>query len=98
MAVARRITATAFLAGLALGLAAPAGASGPAGPAPLPADFQTNAHYIETQINPQTNQPFMIKDHPVTNDWYFTPCGDGCAQACAHFPVRHAPHQCDAGA
>jgi hypothetical protein len=81
MAIARCITASAFLAGLALGLAAPAGAWGPAVPAPFPADFQTNAHYIETQINPQTNQPFMIKGHPVTNDWFFTPCGDGCATA-----------------
>jgi hypothetical protein len=75
MAVARRITATAFLAGLALGLAAPAGAA----PAPFPADFQTNAHYISTQINPKTGQPFTVEGHPVTNDWYFTPCGDGCA-------------------
>jgi hypothetical protein len=81
MAIARCITATAFLGGLALGLAAPAGAWGPAGPAPIPADFNTNAHYTETQINPQTNQPFIVKGHPVTNDWYFTPCGDGCANA-----------------
>ena len=81
MVVARCITATAFLAGLALGLAAPAGAWGPAGPAPFPADFQTNAHYIGTQINPKTGQPFTVEGHPVTNDWYFTPCGDGCASA-----------------
>jgi len=60
MAIARCITASAFLGGLALGLAAPAGAWGPAVPAPFPADFQTNAHYIETQINPQTNQPFIV--------------------------------------
>jgi hypothetical protein len=81
MAFARCITATGFLAGLALGLAAPAGAWGPAGPAPLPADFQTNAHYSETQINPKTNQPFTVHGHPVVNDWYFSPCGDGCASA-----------------
>jgi hypothetical protein len=81
MAIARCIGATALLAGLALGLAAPAGAWGPAGPAPFPTDFQTNGHYTETQINPQTNQPFVIHGHPVTNDWYFTACGDGCASA-----------------
>jgi hypothetical protein len=75
MAVARCITATAFLAGLALGLAAPAGAA----PAPFPADFQTDGHYIGTQINPKTGQPFIVEGHPVTNDWYFTPCGDLCA-------------------
>ncbi len=85
MVVAQCITATAFLAGLALGLAAPAGAWGPAGPAPFPADFQTDAHYISTQINPKTGQPFTVEGHPVTNNWYFTPCGDGCASA-AHTP------------
>jgi hypothetical protein len=77
MVVARCITATAFLAGLALGLAAPAGAA----PAPFPADFETNAHYTETQINPKTNRPFKVHGHDVVNDWYFSPCGDGCASA-----------------
>jgi hypothetical protein len=85
MAVARCITATAFLGGLALGLAAPAGAWGPAGPAPFPADFDTNAHYIGTQIDPKTGQPLIIEGQPVHNDWYFSPCGDGCASA-AHTP------------
>jgi hypothetical protein len=85
MAVARCITATAFLGGLALGLAAPAGAWGPAGPAPFPADFDTNAHYIGTQIDPKTGQPLIIEGQPVHNDWYFSPCGDGCASA-AHSP------------
>jgi hypothetical protein len=81
MAIARCITATAFLGGVALGLAAPAGAWGPAGPAPIPADFNNNAHYTETQINPKTNQPFTIHGQPVVNQWFFTPCGDGCASA-----------------
>jgi hypothetical protein len=81
MAIARCITATAFLGGIALGLAAPAGAWGPAGPAPIPADFNNNAHYTETQINPKTNQPFTIHGQPVVNQWFFTPCGDGCASA-----------------
>jgi hypothetical protein len=81
MAVARRITATAFLAGLAVGVAAPAGAWGPAGPAPFPADFQTNAHYTETQINPKTNRPYKVHGHDVVNQWFFSPCGDGCASA-----------------
>ena len=85
MAIARCITATGFLAGLALGLAAPAGAWGPAGPAPIPSDFQTNGHYISTQINPKTGQPLTVEGHPVTNNWYFSPCGDGCASA-AHTP------------
>jgi hypothetical protein len=85
MAVARCITATAFLGGLALGLAAPAGAWGPAGPAPFPADFDTNAHYIGTQIDPKTGQPLIVEGQPVHNDWYFSPCGDGCASA-AHSP------------
>jgi hypothetical protein len=81
MAIARCITATAFLGGLALGLAAPAGAWGPAGPAPFPSDFQTNGHYTETQINPKTMQPFTVHGQPVVNQWFFSPCGDGCASA-----------------
>ena len=81
MAVARSITATAFLAGLALGLAAPVGAWGPVGPAPLPSDFQTNGHYTETQINPKNMQPFTVHGQQVVNQWYFSPCGDGCASA-----------------
>ena len=81
MVVARCITASAFLAGLALGLAAPAGAA----PAPFPADFQTDGHYIGTQIDPNTGQPLTIEGHPVTNNWYFSPCGDGCTSA-AHTP------------
>lgn len=81
MAVARCITATAFLAGLALGLAATAGAWGPSGSAPFPADFQPDAHYTETQINPNSMQPFTVHGQPVVNQWYFTPCGDGCASA-----------------
>jgi hypothetical protein len=31
-----------------------------------------NGHYIRTVTN--------AKGQAVTNDWYFTPCGDGCAQ------------------
>jgi hypothetical protein len=77
MAIARCITATAFLGGIALGLAAPAGAW----PAPLPADFQTDGHYIGTQIDPNTGQPFIVEGHTVSNHWYFSPCGDGCASA-----------------
>jgi hypothetical protein len=85
MDIARGITAAAFVGGLALGLAAPAGAWGPAGPAPFPADFQTDGHYIGTQIDPKTGQPKTIEGRPVTNDWYFSPCGDGCVSA-AHSP------------
>lgn len=74
MALARCIAATGFLAGLALGLAAPAGA-----------DFQPDGHYIGTQIDPKTGQPLTVEGQPVHNHWYFTPCGDGCASA-AHTP------------
>ena len=31
-----------------------------------------NGHYVRTVTN--------AKGQAVTNDWYFTPCGDGCAQ------------------
>jgi len=30
-----------------------------------------NGHYIRTETNPQTG-------HSQTDDWYITPCGDGC--------------------
>jgi hypothetical protein len=33
-----------------------------------------SGHYIETDTSPSTGQS-------TTNDWYFTPCGDGCASA-----------------
>jgi hypothetical protein len=85
MAVLRCMSATAILAAFGIGLAASAGAWGPAGPAPLPADFQPDGHYIGTQIDPKTGQPLTIEGHPVANHWYFTPCGDGCASA-AHAP------------
>jgi hypothetical protein len=31
-----------------------------------------NGHYTETEIEPQSGKT-------NTGDWYFTPCGDGCA-------------------
>jgi hypothetical protein len=31
-----------------------------------------SGHYIETQTIPNTTRS-------ASNDWYFTPCGDGCA-------------------
>ena len=70
MAIARGFAATAMFAGLALGLAAPTSAA--------PA---MSGHYIETGTDPSTGQPFTSGGQPVTNDWYFTPCGDGCASA-----------------
>jgi hypothetical protein len=81
MAIARCITTTAFLGSLALGLAAPAGAWGPGGPAPIPADFNPDGHYIGTQIDPKTGQPLTVEGHLVQNHWYFSSCGDGCASA-----------------
>jgi hypothetical protein len=38
------------------------------------ADQTMSGHYIKTETDP-TGQ------NPITDDWYFTPCGDGCAQA-----------------
>jgi hypothetical protein len=41
--------------------------------APAWADTPTmSGHYIRTETNPQTGKS-------VTDDWYATPCGDGCA-------------------
>lgn len=68
MAIARGFAATAMFAGLALELAASASA------APV-----MSGRYIETQIDTSTGQPITSGGQPVTNDWYFTPCGDGCA-------------------
>jgi hypothetical protein len=81
MVIARCFTATAFLAGLGLGLAAPAGAFGPVGPAPIPADFQNTGHYTESQTDPSTGSTIQVNGQPLINDWYFSPCGDGCASA-----------------
>ena len=36
------------------------------------AETTMSGHYIRTVTN--------AKGQAVTNDWYFTPCGDGCAQ------------------
>jgi hypothetical protein len=67
MTVTRAMAATAMLAGLAAGTASTAWA-GPSDRTP-----QMSGHYIETDTseNGQT----------TTSDWYFTPCGDGCASA-----------------
>jgi hypothetical protein len=83
MVIARCFTATAFLAGLGLGLAAPADAWGPAGPAPIPAVFQNTGHYTESQTDPSNGQTILVNGQPLQNNWYFTPCGDGCAAVAA---------------
>lgn len=70
MAIARCFAATAMLTGLALGLAAPASAQN-----------EMSGHYIENQTDQSTGQPVTLGGQPVINDWYFTPCGDGCASA-----------------
>jgi hypothetical protein len=36
------------------------------------ADTTMSGHYIATSTNPRNN-------NSATNDWYVTPCGDGCA-------------------
>ncbi len=69
MTITRGFAATAMLAGLALGLAGPA-----------TAQYQMNGHYVETQSDPSSGQPINLPNgQPLTLDWYFTPCGDGCA-------------------
>jgi hypothetical protein len=67
MTVTRAVAATAMLAGLAVGTASTAWAS------PSDRTPQMSGHYVETDTaqNGQT----------TTGDWYFTPCGDGCASA-----------------
>ena len=40
--------------------------------APATATPTMSGHYIRTETEPQTGQS-------VTDDWYATPCGDGCA-------------------
>jgi hypothetical protein len=42
------------------------GAAAPASAAPV-----MSGHYIKTETNPD--------GQTTTSDWYFTPCGDGCA-------------------
>jgi hypothetical protein len=39
---------------------------------PAWADQTMSGHDIETVTDPSSGQS-------ITNDWYFTPCGDGCA-------------------
>jgi hypothetical protein len=65
MSVTPRIAAAAMLVGLAIGTAAPASA------APV-----MSGHYIETD-----SPPAGVTGTTTTIDWYFTPCGDGCASA-----------------
>jgi hypothetical protein len=49
------------------------------------ADTTMSGHYIRTETNPQTG-------HSQTDDWYVTPCGDGCASI-AITPNASAPSQ-----
>jgi hypothetical protein len=48
-------------------------AMGTAGTAWAEADQTMSGHYIETETG--------ASGRSTTNDWYFTPCGDGCASA-----------------
>jgi hypothetical protein len=41
---------------------------------------QMSGHYIETLTNP-------VNGLSATHDWYFTPCGDGCANASGSSPI-----------
>jgi hypothetical protein len=63
MTITRRFVAAAMLAGLGVGLASTAWAE---------ADTTMSGHYLRTETDPQTGQS-------ETDDWYATPCGDGCA-------------------
>src|ERR1700741_2211020 len=75
MTAPRAMAAAAMLAGLAVGTASTTWAS------PSDRTPQMSGHYIETDTseNGQT----------TTSDWYFTPCGDGCASA-ASTPGGHS--------
>ena len=44
-----------------------------------------NGHYIRTETNPETG-------HSQTDDWYISPCGDGCASVGIR-PDAPAPSQ-----
>jgi hypothetical protein len=44
-----------------------------------------SGHYIRTETNPQTG-------NSTTDDWYITPCGDGCALVAIR-PDAPAPSQ-----
>jgi hypothetical protein len=44
---------------------------------PAWADQTMSGHYIETETVARTGLQLL------TNDWYFTPCGDGCASLAA---------------
>jgi hypothetical protein len=44
-----------------------------------------SGHYLRTETNPETG-------HSQTDDWYVTPCGDGCASI-ATTPDAPAPSQ-----
>jgi serine/threonine-protein kinase len=73
----------------ALGKHGPSGSSPPSSsppssqsmPEPPPAQVPTmSGHYIMTVTRRDTAQT-------VTSDWYFTPCGDGCANASGSSPI-----------
>jgi hypothetical protein len=68
MGVTRRIAAAAILAYLPAGFAPPASAA----PNDQSNAKQMSGHYIETSTAAGTSTT-------QTNDWYVTPCGDGCA-------------------
>jgi hypothetical protein len=72
MTVTRPIAATAMLAGLAVGAASTAWAD-PQDPHDRTRN-QMSGHYIGTATDP-------VGGKSTTDDWYFTPCGDGCASA-----------------
>ena len=52
---------------------------------PAWADQTMSGHDIETVTDPSSGQS-------ITNDWYFTPCGDGCASVAIR-PDASAPSQ-----
>ena len=80
MDAARSFAATVIFAGLALGLAAACAGEKP-NPAPAPSSSPSSitsgtpahtmsGHYVKTETN--------SAGHAVEDDWYVTPCGDGC--------------------
>lgn len=43
------------------------------------ADQTLNGHYVQHQYDQATGRPITSGGRVVTDDWYFTPCGAGCA-------------------
>jgi hypothetical protein len=72
---ASEMNVTRSLAIAATFAAVAVGAAAPSSAAPV-----MSGHYIKTETNPASGQT-------ATDDWYFTPCGDGCASVTVGGPT-----------